>query len=296
MQRFQEREELAPLARLEGLESGRHVNGLAPMQSDRFFERGGPAIVEVRPRVGDTPERRRPPLAGRLLTPFRLAVGNRHRRHAGPGIADGGFEIRAHVVQEQVGIEPRDRAEGFGVAVGAADGPENGPARSGFAGELGCLGQDLERRRQTADEVSHQAALLIGQIDAFGPVPGIGQWGRLGTAGVRQTELVGTGRLDEIAQGRELQLPAEPADAAVAEPRSRPRTLESRAALKPTSRAVVECPRSWLMIASSGIASINPSPNRAGVFRCVISTPGTRRRARPVNTDKGSDGWRGRLA
>ena len=42
--------------------------------------------------------------------------------------------------------------------------------------------------------------------------------GRLGPAGVGQAQLVGAGGLDEILQGRELQLPAEPAEPAVGQP------------------------------------------------------------------------------
>ena len=81
---------------------------------------------------------------------------------------------------------------------------------------------------QAADEVGHQSALLVGQIDAFALVFGAAQRRGLGAAGVGQAQLVGTGRLDEIAQRGELELPAESADAAVGEPGHAAADLESR--------------------------------------------------------------------
>ncbi len=45
---------------------------------------------------------------------------------------------------------------------------------------------------------------------------------------------------------------------------------------------------------SSETASISPSPNKAGVFRWVITTSGERVRERSVSTLKGIEGSRGR--
>ena len=61
-------------------------------------------------------------------------------------------------------------------------------------------------------------------------------------------------------------------------------------------RAAVECSRAWAMIASSEIVSIKPSPNKAGVFRCVTTTPLGLRLVRSVSVARGIEGLAGKLA
>ena len=100
------------------LELGHDIRRLAFVRGNGVFERFGPAIVHVGGRVGHAPERGCPPFVGDRGCLLAAAVG----RGGGLSIIAGARgEVGAHVVEQEVRIEPPDRAEIGLVAIGATD-------------------------------------------------------------------------------------------------------------------------------------------------------------------------------
>ncbi len=93
---------------------------------------------------------------------------------------------------------------------------------------------DLDlRRRQGADEGGQGIALVAVEVQPRRLQRRDARVGGLGMAGNLEPHLDGRGRQDELAQGRGLGLPAEPADAAVGEVPDPPLDLR-RAGVSPT--------------------------------------------------------------
>src|SRR5690606_22705978 len=98
---------------------------LAVVQEDRLGNGGGPAVVEVGGGVGEAPQGRGLPL---VIGSGRGGVGDRGGSGgggSGPGaegdVRAGVNEPGAHVVQEEVAVDPLDRREVGDVTGGAAD-------------------------------------------------------------------------------------------------------------------------------------------------------------------------------
>src|SRR5262249_20318774 len=125
------------------------------------------------------------------------------------------LQFLAHTVQQEVAVDPFDRADVRRVAVGAADLQEKLLAVLDAAAIVRSVGHPLHGAMERGDERGHLLALLLGQVEAAGHVGRLAERRRLILAGVAQTDLVGAGRLYEIEQARAMRLPAELADAAV---------------------------------------------------------------------------------
>jgi hypothetical protein len=62
-QKFQHRQ---AIGHVEGQEPGGRFLRFAAVQGNRFEDRGCPPVVQVRRRIGQPPQRRRPPFLGEI--------------------------------------------------------------------------------------------------------------------------------------------------------------------------------------------------------------------------------------
>src|SRR5262249_56254174 len=95
----------------------------------------------------------------------------------------------ALAVQQEVAINPFDRADVRRVAVGTADLEEQFLAVLHAAAVIRSVGHALHGTMQRSDERGHLFALLLGQVEAAGEVGRLAEWRRLILAGVAQAAL-----------------------------------------------------------------------------------------------------------
>ena len=224
-----------------------------------------------------------------------LVVAHDRLRDDRAVIAGARLELDAHVVQQQVGVDPRDRPE---VSVWQSAQPisANSVRPALDLRRRPRVGRhDLRRGGQGADEVGHQHALVVGQVGPRRPGspacpagwPGAGR-GSTGPSSLAQAAL--TKSSSEANSGFQPNRPTRPS----ASRATRPRILPSLAPFRPTRRAAVECSRWCGDQRLVGDASIRPSPKRAGVFRWVTTTSVRACRCRSISSASGIDGACGR--